>query len=293
MSSHLKIKIKQQQKCRKDEHNSDSIEAATSLASLAESFCLQQSSAEKHTSEGSQEKDTTITTAATASTINENLGKEEGRSVTKKKISTKTSTAQEIPNEININTDKISNSNTVTTVTLAAATTKPKQQLLLPLRTRNRKRMTESKDVHEDSKEKSERKRQREKQRRSELTTAFDEMHSFILRLDAGGGAAAVATTIAEDNHGCEDNPDGSSSNSPRPAKKGRRLSSRSSEVGDDAGMTTRVDLINRALVIMKNLHRENMEMRQALARGAGRGPREKNEVGFFASFVLVVLVLA
>ena len=120
----------------------------------------------------------------------------------------------------------------------------------------------------EDGKEKSERKRQREKQRRSELTNAFEEMHSFILRLDTAADG--------DDDEGSQSQGGGD----PEGRKKQRRLSTsrnNTNHEGDDGGMTTRVDLINRALTIMKRLHHENAEMKQSLSRSGGG--RDKNEV--------------
>ncbi|CAB9509290.1 expressed unknown protein [Seminavis robusta] len=100
----------------------------------------------------------------------------------------------------------------------------------------------------DDCKEKSERKRQREKQRRSELTNAFDDLSAMVLKMD---------------------NPDDEAGESSG-RKKGRRLSSRSEGENDTGGMT-RVDLINRALTIMKRLHQENRELKESLTRSGGR----------------------
>ena len=151
--------------------------------------------------------------------------------------------------------------------------------------------------VVEDGKEKSERKRQREKQRRSELTNAFEDMHSFILRLDTdhggdgGGGGEGEASVMAntnnaddnQNNHNHTNNADnghGTNGHSPPHRRKNRRLSSRNTggAEGDDGAMTTRVDLINRALTIMKRMYQENAEMKQALARTDG-GHDKHNEV--------------
>ena len=104
----------------------------------------------------------------------------------------------------------------------------------------------------DDSKNKSERKRQREKQRRSELTNAFDDLASWVLQYDAEDG----------DKDGNGDS-----------RKKSRRLSSRNDD--NDTGGMTRVDLIARALGIMKRLQRENTDLKQRLASGDGGGKTE------------------
>ena len=104
----------------------------------------------------------------------------------------------------------------------------------------------------EDGKEKSERKRQREKQRRSELTNAFDDLAALVMKMDN-----------ADDDVDAEG-----------ARKKTRRMSGHNP--GDDTGGMTRVDLINRALVIMKRLHQENIDLKQSLSRSGGH---DKNEV--------------
>lgn len=109
----------------------------------------------------------------------------------------------------------------------------------------------------EEGKEKSERKRQREKQRRSELTNAFDDLAALVMKMDS-----------SEDD---EVDLDGSS------RKKNRRLSGHNP--GDDTGGMTRVDLINRALIIMKRLHQENTELKLSLSRSSAH---DKNEVSLF-----------
>lgn len=117
------------------------------------------------------------------------------------------------------------------------------------------------KDGHEtpvamdEGKEKSERKRQREKQRRSELTNAFDDLSALVMKMDN-----------ADEEEGDGDDPH---------RKKNRRLSHRSEGENETGGMT-RVDLINRALAIMKRLHQENADLKQSLSRSGGGG---KNEV--------------
>lgn len=104
----------------------------------------------------------------------------------------------------------------------------------------------------EDEKEKSERKRQREKERRTALTGACEDLSALVSRLDKSEGEdVGEADGMAR--------------------KKSRRLSARDN--GEDTGGMTRVDLINRALVIMKRLHQENNELKQSLSRGG------KNEV--------------
>jgi hypothetical protein len=106
-------------------------------------------------------------------------------------------------------------------------------------------------DENETSK-RSERKRQREKQRRSDLSNAFDELAAFIVQVEP-----ETAEADAD-------------------AKKKRKKSSE----GDDTSGITRLDLIGRALRIMKRLHRENEERKRIIAgmhdRGAG-GPSNDN----------------
>ena len=70
------------------------------------------------------------------------------------------------------------------------------------------------------------------------------------------------------DNADEEEDADGAS------RKKNRRLSGHNA--GEESGGMTRVDLINRALAIMKRLQQENTELKQSLARSNGR---DKNEV--------------
>jgi len=106
--------------------------------------------------------------------------------------------------------------------------------------------------VAEDGKEKSERKRQREKQRRSELTNAFDDLAAMVLKID------------------CESDAD--SAELPRKKSKRNpcRLEGGEPCPGDTGGMT-RVDLINRALSIMKNLREENSDLKESLQRSGDK----------------------
>lgn len=94
----------------------------------------------------------------------------------------------------------------------------------------------------------SERKRQREKQRRFDLSNAFDELAAFIAQVEPESEDADL---------------DG---------KKKKRKSD-----GEDASGITRLDLIGRALHIMKRLHRENEERKGIIASMHDRGgPNEK-----------------
>jgi len=104
-----------------------------------------------------------------------------------------------------------------------------------------------------DSAKRSERKRRREQQRRFDLTTACNELTTFMAQIAPEDGD--------QDVHG----------------KKRRK---RSGE-GDEAGGATRLDLIGRALKLMKRLHAENEELKAQMSvmreRG-GSGPSTSND---------------
>jgi hypothetical protein len=117
-----------------------------------------------------------------------------------------------------------------------------------------------SKDEHESSSKRSEKKRNRERLRRSELSGAFDGLAAFITQVDPERAAAA------------DD-------------KKKRRKSAhggRGSD-GEDASGITRLDLIGRAVQVMKNLHQENEERKRVIEQmrqqggAAGQGQRSDN----------------
>jgi hypothetical protein len=84
----------------------------------------------------------------------------------------------------------------------------------------------------------SERKRQREKQRRSDLSNAFDELSAFIVQVEPEGGD--------QDSD----------------VKKKRKKS----DGGEDASGITRLELIGRAIRIMRRLHTENEERKRIIA---------------------------
>jgi hypothetical protein len=90
-----------------------------------------------------------------------------------------------------------------------------------------------------ETSKRSERKRQREKQRRSNLSNAFDELAAFMVQVEPEAGNVEVDT------------------------KKKRK---KSNEGGEDASGITRLDLIGRALRIMKRLHKENEERKRLVA---------------------------
>jgi len=100
-------------------------------------------------------------------------------------------------------------------------------------------------DVDAESNKRSERKRRREKQRRSDLSNAFDELAAFIVQVEPGSG---------------EDDSD----------KKGKKR--KSSDGGEDSAGITRLDLIGRALRIMKRLYRENEERKRFISVIESRG---------------------
>lgn len=105
-------------------------------------------------------------------------------------------------------------------------------------------------DENETTK-RSERKRQREKQRRSDLSNAFDELAAFIVLVEPETGEG-----------------DGDS-------KKKRKKSGD----GEESSGITRLDLIGRALQIMKRLYRENEEQKLIIGRmeRGDRGPMNDN----------------
>lgn len=100
-------------------------------------------------------------------------------------------------------------------------------------------------EVDAESNKRSERKRRREKQRRSDLSNAFDELAAFIVQVEPGSG---------------EDEAE----------KKGKKR--KSSDGGEDSAGITRLDLIGRALRIMKRLYRENEERKRVISTIEGRG---------------------
>ena len=102
-----------------------------------------------------------------------------------------------------------------------------------------------------ETSKRSERKRQREKQRRTDLSNAFDELAAFIVQIEPEAGESEMDM------------------------KKKRKRSS--ADVGDDAGGITRLDLIGRALRIMKRLHRENEERKRMIDHMRERGGRPQN----------------
>eukprot|EP00980_Cylindrotheca_fusiformis_P000276 scaffold66_cov115-Cylindrotheca_fusiformis.AAC.8 len=96
----------------------------------------------------------------------------------------------------------------------------------------------------------SERKRQREKQRRSDLSSAFDELAAFIVQVEPESGDL---------------DPD---------AKKKRKKS----DGGEDASGITRLELIGRALRIMRRLHTENEERKRIIAGIQEKGGASPND---------------
>lgn len=99
-------------------------------------------------------------------------------------------------------------------------------------------------EENESTSKKSERKRQREKQRRFDLANAFDELATLLSRL--------------------EPEELDSSSNSRKQRKRKNSTDEAELDPADAAGMT-RLDLIGRTIDSIRRLHRENLELRQAL----------------------------
>lgn len=104
----------------------------------------------------------------------------------------------------------------------------------------------------QESNKRSERKRQREKQRRSDLSTAFDELAAFIVQVEPD--------SLDEDSD------------------KKKRKKSDAGQGGEDSSGITRLDLIGRAVRIMKRLHRENEEKKRIIAGMEGRGGASSND---------------
>jgi hypothetical protein len=120
-----------------------------------------------------------------------------------------------------------------------------------------------------ETSKRSERKRQREKQRRSDLSNAFDELAAFIVQVEPEAGE------------------------SDSDAKKKRKKN----EGGEDSSGITRLDLIGRALRIMKRLHRENEERKRIIGtlQERGSGSHASDNVStrkFFNGAFLDVLLL-
>ena len=118
-----------------------------------------------------------------------------------------------------------------------------------------------------ETNKRSERKRQREKQRRTDLTNAFDELASFIFQIEPEAGDPDVD------------------------AKKKRKKSGAGparSEHGEESSGITRLDLIGRALRIMKRLHRENEERKRMIEHMRERrsGPQGNDNVSLFAVLI-------
>ena len=104
-------------------------------------------------------------------------------------------------------------------------------------------------DRHQATK-RSERKRQIEKQRRSDLSSAFDELAAFITQVEPESG-----------------DPDAD-------AKKKRKKS----EGAEDSSGITRLELIGRALRIMRRLHGENEERKRIIATIQEKGGVAPND---------------
>ena len=102
----------------------------------------------------------------------------------------------------------------------------------------------------QESTKRSERKRQRGKQRRSDLSNAFDELAAFISQVEPDA--------VEMDGDG----------------KKKRKKSGE-----DESSGITRLDLIGRALQIMKRLHRENEERKRIIAGMDEHGGQKNDHV--------------
>jgi len=107
----------------------------------------------------------------------------------------------------------------------------------------------------------SERKRKREKQRRSDLSTAFEELGSFLTEIEPG---------LSEGDR--------------------KRKGKRSSEAEQPPGIT-RLDLISQGLVVMKRLYRENKELKEAMEKIRRAGPAALGPVGVTRDNNVLVMV--
>ena len=107
-----------------------------------------------------------------------------------------------------------------------------------------------------ETSKRSERKKEREKKRRGQISNAFEELAAFISQVEP------------EESGGAD------------PRKK-RRKSEGGGAGGDANSGRTRLDLISRALTIMKRLHSENEERKRIIAsmqgHGANRGSSNDN----------------
>lgn len=95
-----------------------------------------------------------------------------------------------------------------------------------------------------ETNKRSERKRQREKQRRIDLSKAFDDLAALMVAIEPEAGDADAD------------------------AKKKRKKSGD----GDEASGITRLERIERAMNILKRLHRENEELKATVANLRERG---------------------
>jgi hypothetical protein len=122
----------------------------------------------------------------------------------------------------------------------------------------------------------SERKRQREKQRRTDLSKSFDELASFIFLIEPEAG-----------------DPDVDAKKKRKKTGAGSGAASRASDQGDEASGITRLDLIGRALRIMKRLHRENEERKRMIEHMRERrsGQQSNDNVSSFIACINVTLL--
>ena len=120
----------------------------------------------------------------------------------------------------------------------------------------------EEEDEHETRQKAAERKRKKEKQRRSDLSSAFDELAAFMVEVEpkclsavGSGGSDYLGSDV----------------------KKKRRKASQSGDDADDddqqesSGRITRLDIIGHALRIMKRLHYENEQNKRLLELTSAR----------------------
>ena len=110
----------------------------------------------------------------------------------------------------------------------------------------------------------SERKRQRERKRRSELSNAFDELASFVIRMDPVPGD--VDHEMAS-----------------------RKKRTKSGERENDHGVS-QIDIVVRTLKLLKRLHKENEEYKRALSTVQSRGAYQHGSIENVSTKAILLL---
>ena len=108
------------------------------------------------------------------------------------------------------------------------------------------------------SNNRTDRKRLREQRRRMDLTNAFNELATFIFEIEPEAGDPDVGAKKQRKRSGSASGNAGGFSRAER---------------GEDTAGITRLDLIGRALRIMKRLHKENEERKRMIEHMRERRP--------------------